>query len=781
MEITRPQRAHLSPGADSRFDLEGYEDTASDVARGRRSSYAASEYTIEQKDAGSGNRFFKTRRRMCLCICCLLMVIMAAVLIPVIIFVIVPAVAQSLVKATKMTITSANITTPQEDYFIMKMAGMVTDTGPLDAQIDIKDKVKLYYKGTELGQMAMEPMFAKAGKGAVIDSAPVFEVTNKEGFGDFAKVMIGAEDFTWTMKGEARVKAFGITLDGIKLEKDLTLKGMGNFPGVQIKSMDLPSNHPLGGIAMVAEASMGNPSPFGMELGDLTFDIFYRDVRMATANVTGVTIKPGVNDLSMKGRALPQSRAEDLTQLGDMFTDYMGGKPSDMRVVGVAVRPNATAKPISWLQRGFEGTTLKVVFDGIQNANLIQSLDLGTMKMAFTRETAWSPRTSAPGVTGRFKMPFGFPLEMKQISQEVTVFSDGGEMAKMSMPMTPAKGSSATGVMSTSLSDLPMNVAPDGRARFSRFVRDLAMGPSKSMTMQGVAAATASTAIGDVTIRNIKFEQEITIQGMSGLASVPLVVNKITVQGGTAEHIEIGLVVTMVNPANVEMSAGDIYFQVFFQGQLVGRCKIPNVTLKLGSNTVESTVYFEPKGAAAIAAGRKMLSDYAAGIENPIGVAGYEGTTDIESLKEGLSSIRLTSTMPALHEQMIRGARFAISPLELLRLQAPSQVDAYNPMDAALDLVSMSAQMFYKGASLGDLNQDFGANPVHLPPKTVTTTPNIMMKIPVNLGAIKAAMAALGGNLIVDVKATLVVRIGGYQTTLDYSVSNLPVKLVGKL
>ncbi|RKP23914.1 hypothetical protein SYNPS1DRAFT_30320 [Syncephalis pseudoplumigaleata] len=681
-----------------------------------------------------------------------------------------------------MTITSANITNPQEDYFTMQMAGMVTDTGPFDAQIEIKDKVRLYYEGVELGRMKMDPLVTKAGVGATIDSSLTFEVTNKEGFGDFAKIMMRKDEFTWSIKGEARARAMGITLDGIKLEKDITLKGMQNFPNVKLKSFDLPSNHPLGGITINADASMENPSPFGIELGDLTFDIFYNKLRIVSANVTGVTITPGVNVMSMHGRLLPQPREEDRDNLSGMLSDYVAGKPSKTKVVGVEVRPNAQSKPISWLQRGFAGTTLDFVFDGSGDMKLIQSLELGPMGMDFSAAEPWSPRTSAPNVLARFKMPFGFPVEMKRIAQDVTVTEGGVAMATMDVPWTEASGTSASGMMKTGINGVPMNVLGSQHARFSQFVHDLAMGPSKSMSMRGNAAAVVGTAVGDLTIKGVKFDETITIRGLEGLASIPITVDKILVKGGTTEYLEIELTVTIGNPADLSMSAGDVYFQCFFAGQLVGRVKLPDLRVKPGANTIQSTVYFMPQTEAARAAGRKMMSDYVKGIENNIGISGYAQSTNIASLQQALGAIRMTTKMPAMHDvKMIRATRVAIGIGTVFTRKAKGQVDMYNPLDAPIAVLRMKVKMFYKGASLGDLDQDLSANPIMLAPKAISTSPPITVGFALNLDTIKAAFSMLGGKLYVDVQANIVARIGGYVMTLDYSQQNLHAELVGRL
>jgi hypothetical protein len=800
--IPAPERAHVGPGANARFDLTGYETDALS-RQGPMSNYTMPEYNasdpnyMEEKPRTGMQRFFKTRRRMCLCICCLLTLIIIAVLIPVIIFVIVPAIAQSNVNGSKMVITSTNITSPQEDSFVMKMAGMVTDTGPLDAQIEMKDKVVMYYNGEELGRMAMDPINAKAGIGATLDSAPTFEVTNKDAFGRFSKIMMSEKSFTWVMKGTARVRAMGLlTIDNIKLEKELTftgecvchhllltiiniILGMQNFLNVKIKSFDLPSNHPLGGITMNVESSMENPSIFGIELGQLTFDIFYKDVKIVTANATDVNLVPGVNDLAMKGRMIPQSRSEDLVVVGKMFSDYINGRSSDMKVVGVAVRPTPDSKPISWLQAGFNGLTLNVKLDSKEDGRLIKNLGLGPLEMKFSTANAWTPLLSAPNVVAGFKMPFGFPLEMKQVEQDIAAYESGVAMATMKIPMSAASGTSASGQIVTAINNIPMQVISSQHARFSQFVHDLTLGSGKSLTMRGTVASIASTAIGDVRIDGIKLDQNVNMQGLQGLATAPLITSNVQVRGGNANAMEIGLTCTMTNPSNIAMSIGDVTFRVFSQGQDVGRAVIRNMQLKPGSNSVSSVFYFSPKTASAQAAGRVMLEHFMSGVDHQIGISGFEGSTPVASLAQGLSKLRFTTTVPAIHDLMLRGSQYTLNLLTVpFTRKSKVRVQIYNPLDARVTITKMKGTMVSKGTTIGTIDQVFANGQLVIPPKSSVWTPVFDMRVALSLGAIKIVLTSPNGAMVVDVDSSMEAFVGGYPISLSYHQAGLNVEKV---
>ncbi|RKP05875.1 hypothetical protein THASP1DRAFT_32292, partial [Thamnocephalis sphaerospora] len=131
----------MGSGANTRFDLTGYETTI--TASNRADSYiSANEYAVQPAtdvpEEAKEQRAccFRTRRRMWIFALCMLLIIAVAIAIPVVIFVI----AQASINSSNMFITSANLTAPQEDSFVMKMAGMVTDTGAFDAQLEFKDK-----------------------------------------------------------------------------------------------------------------------------------------------------------------------------------------------------------------------------------------------------------------------------------------------------------------------------------------------------------------------------------------------------------------------------------------------------------------------------------------------------------------------------------------------------------------------------------------------------------------------------------------------------------------
>ncbi|KAI9590838.1 hypothetical protein BDF19DRAFT_175275 [Syncephalis fuscata] len=371
---------------------------------------------------------------------------------------------------------------------------------------------------------------------------------------------------------------------------------------------------------------------------------------------------------------------------------------------------------------------------------------------------------------------------MKQVEQDITAYDNGVAMATMKVPMGKASGTSASGKIVTAIDNIPMNVIPSQHAQFSKFVSDLTLGSGKSMTMRGTVSSVASTAIGDVRIDGIKLDQSVSMQGLQGLATAPLVSSDVQVRGGTADAMEIALTCTMTNPSNIAMAIGDVTFQVFSEGQDVGRALIRNMKLKPGSNSVPSVFYFSPKTPAAQAAGKKMLENFMSGVDHQIGIAGFQGSTPVASLLQGLSQLKFTTSVPAVHDKMLRGSQYTLNLLTVpFTRKTKARVQIYNPLDAPVTVTRMKGTMVTKGTTIGTIDQTFGNGQLVLPPKGTIWTPVIDMHIALSLGAIKVVLSSPNGAMIVDVDSSMDAFVGGYPISLNYRQGGLNVEKVKTL
>jgi hypothetical protein len=295
-------------------------------------------------------------------------------MIPLVIFVIAPKIAQHSIDTSKLTFDSASISKATNNSFVLSSSGTVSDAGALDATIEFPDPVDIYWtnyntsKGETgpdvlLGSMRLTPLTVS---GALPKSGPLnvsnVEVTVKdvEAMSKFSAYLIKGSSFQWKLKGAAAAKAMGLTFSGLKMEKIVTLAGFDGLTKVSIDKFDLPDSDPSRGIRLVTSTTLENPSAITIDLGALYFNASYNNRAIGTLEGTNVSLKPGTNKLSLNGR-LSAIDPADTQSLSDVFTMFVGGVGSKMKVTGTRVV--SESGPVNWLNAGFVGLDLFVTLN----------------------------------------------------------------------------------------------------------------------------------------------------------------------------------------------------------------------------------------------------------------------------------------------------------------------------------------------------------------------------------------------------------------------------------
>lgn len=237
--------------------------------------------------------FYKTRKFI---ICQIITWILAIVLIFVLLYPVVKAIAQLVVNRSVLNVEQARIISPSNGSFILNMTGVVTHTGIFSATIRFTRAMNVTWidgppdSGTKrpLGYMDLEPLHAKH-KRAELNQQSRFFVTDQDAFGDFTAAMITRPNFTWLLESNnVAVRALKFpTSNGIKFRKVTTLPGINNFNGnVKLVDFQLPGDDPAGGISFLATTEMNNPSPFDVALGTAIFDLMYKGVALGRGTST---------------------------------------------------------------------------------------------------------------------------------------------------------------------------------------------------------------------------------------------------------------------------------------------------------------------------------------------------------------------------------------------------------------------------------------------------------------------------------------------------------------
>ncbi|KAG0002077.1 hypothetical protein BGZ65_002939, partial [Modicella reniformis] len=129
------------------------------------------------------------RRKKVIITCLVGTVIFLAIFIPLLILVIIPKVAQSLLNSSSMEIMQLNMTNPGETALTVSVSARVGGIPKIfSADLEFTDRVLVHWQNQAIGSMNLDPVKVKGGKGDIMQGTG-FNIENKEAFAAFAKDM----------------------------------------------------------------------------------------------------------------------------------------------------------------------------------------------------------------------------------------------------------------------------------------------------------------------------------------------------------------------------------------------------------------------------------------------------------------------------------------------------------------------------------------------------------------------------------------------------------------
>jgi len=639
-------------------------------------------------------------------------------------------IVQKIVDGSSLGISTVLITDPKQTAFGTQLKGNIGNAGPFDAVISFPSGLTISWNGKALGRVKMNDVKVVGDVGGAIDAATSFEVADVAHLTDFTKTLLTQESFDWDISGDnLTVTALGISVSGIALSsKRVTLKGFNGLKdGVRVKTFDLPSNDPAGGIHLTLDTATTNPSQVGIALSSIGFDTFIGNVMIAPVLSAGaVTLAPvSTSDLSLVGRLVPQNSPAGLSTISEVFNNFVHGKDSIVEVRGAS----AGSTDVTWLNEGIKSLRISTVLPNRGALKVIKSISLNQLELMFTENTAYNPSTSSQSTDAAFTLPFGFPLDISALEQTLTIGFEGTSFAQLALPKAPSHTDVQNRIIHLNFNNVPFAVFGDKHSTFDNFVAATTVGKTQTLHLSGSANAEAKTAVGLLSLQGIDFSVDSSVAGLQGLIAKPVVVSNLDVSHGFPAYLLIKVDSSLFNPSNLTIGTGDVSFSLQFQGQTIGVAQINGLVIKPGSGNHSIDVHFAPQG-AAVSAGRALLQNFLQGVDVDTTIAGTSGSTPILSLKSALSQIRLSPvTIPALHENLIKSASL-IFPLDIVKTGiASSSFTLVNPFTASINLLKVGATATFQGIVLGKINNvDVSSTPIHAGGHSAVTSPMLPME-----------------------------------------------------
>lgn len=690
----------------------------------------------------------------------------------IILFPVLKAVIQDVINKTQLTVTTAAITNPSNSSFTLAMQGLVTHTGIFSAAIIFTQPVNVsWIEGsakTPLGYMSLATLYA-SHKRATIDDTTTFYITDQEAFGRFTSHMISSQNFTWQLESYSlSIQAAKFPwAHGISFNKLVTINGTNNFAGgVLLEDLQLPSDDPQGGIDFIAVTQLSNPSPFALNLGTVRFSLTYQGAYLGIGTGINTQIVPGNNNITLKGVLIPQTDPSSLAAVSQLFTNYINFESSPVIAAGQSTL-QSDGTTISWLSQGLQALQLTVPFKSTSPINPIQSIEIGSMALTFTPETAWTPRTDSDSVQASMKLPFGFGISISEIQNQFYIVKNGSNVAGLATPLGASTseiktlGSTDTeGTIDIKIEGGTLNSTNGEHPNFAAFNTELTDSTVIEFLLVGNSRAVSNTSIGQITLDPIKVNVSTSLNGLQGLKKYTTIGN-VDVLGGNQQALNLSIEVFIYNPSNLQLATGDLQLQLERGGAILGTSLLPNLTLYMGNNTLSSTAYFEPNNSPQ---GSETLNNFVGGKDVELAITGYEGSTQVESLVPAFESLNITTILPGLNTSLLSSGA-----LEILATTFHTDnishvtVSLANPFTATFTITGITSTVTSHNLSLGSINMPTLSNFSAAGKQTTVSPPlNLDMNYdPPTLFTLTRALAVDAGLDVAPLDG--IVALGGYQ------------------
>ncbi|KAG0240159.1 hypothetical protein BGW41_007141 [Actinomortierella wolfii] len=271
---------------------------------------------------------------------------------------------------------------------------------------------------------------------------------------------------------------------------------------------------------------------------------------------------------------------------------------------------------------------------------LIRGLDINQMSMDFTGTDPYAPTTASTDIRAKMLSIPGFDIPITSVRQHVILIDNGVQIGHFTTPWSAA--SVRKGVLQTSFASSTLNVFPDAKGAFAKFVGGLSTSPSRPITLKGAVDAKLNLGIfGTITIPGIGFKVTTTLAGLNNLQDIKfnvLIDQDFAVEPG---FIVMTSIININNPSKLSVTLGDIKLDSAGPKGRVGSSEIKNLSLVPGPNTIVSTTKLD----TTLDAATVFLNDLVV-TDQVLTMTGIDGTSTNPVLNAALRSMTSKVTVP---------------------------------------------------------------------------------------------------------------------------------------
>ncbi|KAH7152138.1 hypothetical protein B0J13DRAFT_673209 [Dactylonectria estremocensis] len=224
--------------------------------------------------------------------------------VPLIILVGIPNLAQSKINSAKFNLDGITITKTREQTMTIALnASMgIGSTAGLKASI-AQFPIELYLADLEPHTtfLSLDLPTMKAASHINVNITQDIKLQDMEAFTTFCAWLLGMETLSIGMRGKTSIRVKGVSRNfGISFKKAITLKGLNQFKGLNVTETSISLQPDENGDNLHGRVDIPNPSILTVEVGILSFIPFLNGTDLGTAFVDNLTLYPGINNVSMR-------------------------------------------------------------------------------------------------------------------------------------------------------------------------------------------------------------------------------------------------------------------------------------------------------------------------------------------------------------------------------------------------------------------------------------------------------------------------------------------------
>ncbi|KAI0409423.1 hypothetical protein F4802DRAFT_141601 [Xylaria palmicola] len=227
-----------------------------------------------------------------------LLVVATAVVVPLLLLVAVPRLAQQRLDSAKLTIDGISVTRTRTGSFVMGINSTINADDSIHATIDPFEGT-LYLADVDPPLAFAMINFPQTSSASVqaINVSQEIQISDIGAFTTFNTALLSSESVNVQVKGDTHIHVKGISRAySVTFDKTVALRGLNNFDGLSISNASISATSSINNFN--ATVRIPNASVLTLEIGNTTFTTYFDGEDVGQNRIDNLVLYPGDNIFS---------------------------------------------------------------------------------------------------------------------------------------------------------------------------------------------------------------------------------------------------------------------------------------------------------------------------------------------------------------------------------------------------------------------------------------------------------------------------------------------------